>query len=80
MDEILLLHKNKKIQENMKKISCNTQIPPKSNLVTTKDKVIAVSKPVKIMENKIESNKKNLVEYDVGYDIVEYIKKTKANI
>ena len=32
------------------------------------------------VENKAESNKKSLVEYDMGYDIIEDIKKTKANI
>ena len=32
------------------------------------------------MENRIESNKKNPVEYDMGYDIVEDIKKTKEDI
>ena len=32
------------------------------------------------MENKTERNKKGLVEYDMWYDIVEDIKKTKENI
>ena len=70
----------RKIQETMKKISSNTQTTPKSYLVTTKDKFPAVSMPVKIVESKIESNKKGSVEYDMGYDIVEDIKKTKVNI
>ena len=49
-------------------------------MVTTKDKIPTVSKPVKIVENTTESNKKAPVEYDMGYDIVEYIKKAKSNI
>ena len=77
MDESLLLPKIRKIQESMKKVSSNTQTPPKSDLVTTKGKVIAVSKPVKVVESKTKSNKKGPVEYDMGYDIVEYIKKKK---
>ena len=64
----------------MKKISSNTQKPPKSDLVTTKDKVTTVSNPVKVVESKTERTKKGPVEYDMGYDIVEDITKTKANI
>ena len=32
------------------------------------------------MVSKTESNKKGPVEYDMGYDIIEDIKKTKENI
>ena len=46
MDEILILPKIKKIQENMKNISSTTQTTSKSDLVTTKEKVPAVIKPV----------------------------------
>ena len=42
MDEIILLPKIRKIQENMKKISSSTQMPPRSDLVTFKKKVTAV--------------------------------------
>ena len=45
MDDRLILPKIRKIQESMKNISSNTQTPPKSDLVITKDKVTAVSKP-----------------------------------
>ena len=68
------------MQENMKKISSNTQTKSKSDMINIKDQVPIVSKPVKIVENKIESSKKGLMEYDMGYDIVEDIKETKANI
>ena len=80
MDESILLPKIRKIQKNMKKINSSTQTPPKSDLVTFKEKVIAVIKPENAVENKIESNRKILTECDMGYDIIEDIKKTKANI
>ena len=51
MDESLLLPKIKKIQESMRKNNSNTQTPPKSDLVITKDKFIAVSKPMKVLES-----------------------------
>ena len=58
MDEILLMPKIRKIQENMKKITSNTQTPPKSDLVITKNKVTVESKPINVVENKAENNKK----------------------
>ena len=80
MDEILLLPNIRKIQESTKNISSHTQTPPKFDMVTTKDKVTVVSKLVKVVESKTESSKKGPVEYNMGYDIVEYIKKMKENI
>ena len=67
MDEIILLPKIRKIKENMKKINSSTQTPPKSDLVSFKEKVTAVIKPVNVLENKIESNKKSATECDMGY-------------
>ena len=58
IDEILLLHKIRKIQENMRNISSNTQTSPKSDLVIIKYKVRVVSKCVNVVENKAENNKK----------------------
>ena len=78
MDEILILPNIRKIQKSMNNISSTTQTTSNSNLVTRKDKFLAVNKPVKIVENKIESNKKILLESDMGYDIVEDIKKKKS--
>ena len=75
MDEIILLPKIRKIQKNMKKINSSTQTPPKSDLVTFKEKVTAVIKPENAVENKIESNRKILTECDMGYNIIEDIKK-----
>ena len=56
MYERLLLPKIREIQESMKKISCSTQIPPKSNLVTSKEKVTIVINPMNVVENRAESN------------------------
>ena len=39
-----------------------------------------VSMPVKSTEKKVENVKKNPTEHEMGYDIVEDIKKTKENI
>ena len=64
----------------MKKIISTTQTTYKSDLVNIKYKNPVVNKPVRTVENKTESNKKGIVEYDMGYDIVEDIKKTKENI
>ena len=61
MDERLILPKIRKIQESMKRISNNTQTTSKSDMVNKKDKVPAVSTPVKIVENKIENSKKGAV-------------------
>ena len=80
MDEILLLPKIRKIQENMKKISSNTQTSPIPDLVITRKKALAVSNLVKVEKSKVESNKRSSAEGDMGYDIIEDIKKTKANI
>ena len=80
MDESILLPKIREIQERMKKINSNTQTPPIPNLVITRKKAPAVSNPVKVVESKVDINKKISAEGDMGYDIIEDIKKTKTNI
>ena len=80
VDENLVLPKMKKMKENMKKILSTTQTTPTSNLVNIKETNTVVKKPIKRVVNKIEGTKKGLVEHDMGCDIVEDIKKTKANI
>ena len=80
MDESLALPKIKKMQENMKKIISTTQTTSKSIPVNIKEINPTISKPVKTMVNRTKCTKKGLVEYVMGYDIVEDIKKTKANI
>ena len=64
----------------MKKILSTTQTTPKYNTMNTRDTNPIVKKPVKTMINKSEGTRKGLVKHDMGYDIVEYIKKTKENI
>ena len=64
----------------MKKILGTTQTTPKSNLVNIKEMNLVVNKPVKTMVNKTEDAKKGLVEHDMGYDIVEDMKKKKVSI
>jgi len=49
-------------------------------LVITRHNTPTVSKPVKNVERKVEGVKKNSKDYAMGYDIIEDIKKTKANI
>ena len=39
-----------------------------------------IGKPVKDAERKVEGAKKNSTNCEMGYDIIEDIKKTKANI
>ena len=63
----------KKIQENIATVklpefSISSQDPKKINT------------PLKPVEVKIDNVKKNLKEPEMGYDIVEDIKKAKANI
>ena len=49
-------------------------------MVTSKYKFTVASKPIEVVESKAESNKKSLAECDMGYDIIEYIKKIKTHL
>ena len=80
MDAIILFPKIKKFKESMKKISNNTQNPLIPDLVITRQNNPTISKPMKVAESKVQSVKKISAECDMGYDIIEDIKKTKANI
>ena len=64
----------------MKKIRNNTQTLPVPDLVITRQNAPTISKPVKAAENKVESLKKISTECEMGYVIIEDIKKTKENI
>ena len=75
-----LFPKIKKFQESMKNITSKTQNPPIPEKVIAKQKAPTVSKPTKVVENKSGNNKKSSVEPEMGYDIVEDIKKPKANV
>ena len=75
-----IVPKIKKLQENMKNIQKNTRtIKIPEFTITSQDpkKIIMLAKPV---EEKIDNVEKNLKEHEMGYDIVEDIKKAKANI
>ena len=76
MDQSLVFPKTKKIKQTMKKIISTTQMQHKDNPKNRKESSLVINKLVKTMVNKIESTK----EYNMGYDIVEDIKKTKENI
>ena len=75
IEDNTLLPKIKKIQENMKKIRNNTQTLPVPDLVTIRKNAPIINKPMKATENKKRSTK-----CEMGYDIMEDIKKTKENI
>ena len=84
MDESMLLPKIKKFRENMKKILNTTQTTPNPNPTNIKETIpvgnksikMTINKPVETFANKTKATK----EQGMGYDIVEDIKKTKANI
>ena len=75
-----LFPKIKNFQESMKNLTNKTQDSHIPKKVIAKQKAQTVNKPTKIVENRLENNKKRLVEPEMGYDIVEDIKKTKVNI
>ena len=84
MDESMSLPKIKKFRENMKKILNTTQTTPKPNPTNIKETITVgnksikttINKPVETLANKIGA----LKEQGMGYEIIEDIKKTKANI
>ena len=76
----MILPKIKKLQENMKNIKNNTQTINISYFFITSQNPKVVNMPVKSAENKVENVKKNSTEHEMGYDIVEDIKNTRANI
>ena len=80
MDESILLPKIRRIQENIKKVSSNTQTQLIPNLVITRKESLVVSKPVKVTESKMETNKKISTDGDMGNGIIDDVKKNKANI
>ena len=65
VDEILLLHKIKKMKENMKKILSTTQTTLKPNPTDIKETILVgnksikktINKPMETLENKIEATK-----------------------
>ena len=76
----LVLPKEKKIKETMNKNFSTTQMKHKFSTENLKETNLVINKLVKTLEKKTKMTRKGSVEYDMGYDIVEYIKKTKENI
>ena len=72
--------KIKREKEIVKKNIDTTQPQHKVKPKNIKETSPVINKQVKIMANKPTSSRKGTKEYNMGYDIVEDIKKTKANI
>ena len=64
----------------MKKIQNNTATVKIPEFVISSQDPKKVNTPVKPTESKTDNVKKNLKEHEMGYDVVEDIKKAKANI
>ena len=64
----------------MKKMKSNTSTINIPEFDISNQNPKKVNAPIKPTENKIENVKKNRDEHEMGYDIVEDIKKAKANI
>ena len=75
-----ILPKIKKLQENMKKIQKNTTTVKILEFTISSQDPKKINMPVKPIEDKIDNVKRNLKEHEMRYDIVEDIKKVKANI
>ena len=75
-----ILPKIKKIQENMKKIQKNTTTNKILEFTISSQDPKKINMPVNPIEDKVDNVKTNLKELEMGYDIVEDIKKAKTNI
>ena len=75
-----ILPKIKKLQENIKKIHKNTETVKIPEFSISSQDPKKINTPLKPVEVNIDNVKNNLKEPEMGYDIVEDIKKSKANI
>ena len=75
-----IIPKIKKLQKKMKKIQKNTTTVKIPEFTISSQNLKKISMPIKPVEDKVDNVKKNLKEPKMGYDIVEDIKKAKANI
>ena len=76
----MILPKIKKLQENMKKMKNNAPMVNIPEFVISGQSPKNVNVPINPAKNKAEIFKKKLTEHEMGYDVVEDIKKAKANI
>ena len=79
-EDNLILPKIKKLQENMKKMKNNTPMVNIPEFVISGQSPKKVNVPTNPTKNKAENFKKSLTEHEMGYDVVEDIKRDKANI
>ena len=70
-----MLPNMKKLQENMKNIKNNPSTVKIPEFVISSQDPKKINTPLKPTESKIDNVKKNLKEHEMGYDIVEDIKK-----
>ena len=64
----------------MKKIQKNTTTVKIPEFTISSQDLKKINIPVKHVEDKIDNVKRNLKEHEMGYDLVEDIKKAKENI
>ena len=64
----------------MKKIQKNTSTVKIPKFTISSQDPKKINMPIKPIEDKVDNVKKNLKAPEMGYDIVEDIKKAKANI
>ena len=79
-DFLLLLIGKIHFQKNTKKVHKNTTADKIPKFTITSQDMKKINMHVKPVEEKIDNVKKKLKENEMGYDIVEDIKKAKANI
>ena len=79
-EDRLIIPKIKRLQENMKKIRKNNTADKIPEFTITSQDPKRINMHVKPIKDKVDNVKKNLKTTEMGYDIVEDIKKAKANI
>ena len=76
----LMLPKIKRLQKNVKKFQNNSSYNKIPEFTITIQNPRQTNMPTKPFEEKINNVKSNLTEHKMDYDIVEDIKKVRANI
>ena len=75
-----VIPKIKRLQENVKKIQKSTTTDKVPEFTITSQDPKQINMPIKPIEEKTDDVKNNLKEHKMEYDIVEDIKRAKANI
>ena len=79
-EDSLIIPKIKRLQKNVKKFQKNTTTNKIPEFTITSQNPKQINVPTNPIEEKINNVKTNLTEHKMEYDIVEDIKKVKANI